>query len=101
MRAVIGYTARTTRRGTVFAPSQGVPVIASRTKVDTYYFDDSVVRFFPSGDVQGLADAMTELIRSKDLRDSLSAHGKQYVARNSWDVRKQDYLDLVDSLTVR
>lgn len=81
--------------------SQGVPVIASRTKVDTYYFDDSVVRFFPSGDVQGLADAMTELIRSKDLRDSLSAHGKQYVARNSWDVRKQDYLDLVDSLTVR
>lgn len=79
--------------------SQGVPVVASRTKVDTYYFDDSVVRFFPSGDVQGLADAMLELIRRKDLRDSLSAHAKEYVARNSWDVRKQDYLDLVDSLT--
>ena len=81
--------------------SQGVPVIASRTKIDTYYFDDADVRFFPSGDVQGLADAMLELIRSKDLRDSLSARGKQYVAENSWDVRKQDYFDLVDSLTAR
>jgi glycosyltransferase involved in cell wall biosynthesis len=81
--------------------SQGVPVIASRTKVDTCYFDDTVVRFFPSGDAQGLADAILELIRSKGLRDSLSAAGKEYVARNSWDVRKQDYFDLVDSLTAR
>ena len=80
--------------------SQGVPVIASRTKIDTYYFDDSVVRFFPSGDVQGLADAMLELIRSKPLRDSLSARGREYVARQSWDARKRDYFDLVDSLTV-
>jgi glycosyltransferase involved in cell wall biosynthesis len=79
--------------------SQGVPVIVSRTKIDTYYFDDTVVRFFPSGDVQGLADAMLELIRRKDLRDSLSARGHEYVAKNSWDVRKQDYFDLVDSLT--
>ena len=63
--------------------SQGVPVIASRTKIDTYHFDDSVVRFFLSGDVRGLADAMVELIRSKDLRDSLSAHGWEYGARNS------------------
>ena len=79
--------------------SQGVPVIASRTKIDTYYFDDTVVRFFTSGDAQALADAMIELIRRKDLRDSLSAHGRGYVTRNSWAVRKQDYLHLVDSLT--
>jgi glycosyltransferase involved in cell wall biosynthesis len=81
--------------------SQGIPVIVSRTKIDTYYFDDSVVRFFPSGDVRGLADAMLELIQRKDLRDSLSEHGKEYVAQNSWDVRKQEYFDLVDSLLVR
>ena len=81
--------------------SQGVPVIASRTKIDTYYFDDTVLRFFPSGDVQGLADAMLELIRSKDRRDSLTAHAKEYMARNTWEVHKQDYFDLVDSLTSR
>jgi glycosyltransferase involved in cell wall biosynthesis/peptidoglycan/xylan/chitin deacetylase (PgdA/CDA1 family) len=81
--------------------SQGVPVIASRTKIDTYYFDDTVVRFFDSGSVQSLAGAMLELIRRKDLRDALSVRGREYAARNSWDVRKQDYFDLVDSLTSR
>ena len=80
--------------------SQGVPVIASRTKIDTYYFDDTVVRFFASGDVKGLAEAMIDLILNKEKRDSLRAHAKEYVLRNNWDVRKQDYLDLVDSLTV-
>ena len=79
--------------------SQGIPVIASRTKIDTYYFDDTDVRFFPSGDVRGLADAMLELIRRKDVRASLSSHGKQYLAQNSWEVHQQDYFDLVDSLT--
>jgi hypothetical protein len=44
---------------------------------------------------------MMELIERKDLRDSLSAAGKEYVARNSWDIRKRDYFDLVDSLTAR
>ena len=29
--------------------SLGVPVIASRTKIDTYYFDDAVIRFLPLG----------------------------------------------------
>ena len=43
---------------------------------------------------------MTELILRKDMRDLLSARGKEYVLRNNWDVRKQDYLDLVDSLSV-
>lgn len=81
--------------------SQGIPVIASRTKIDTYYFDDTVVRFFTSGDARDLADAMIDLIRNKPLRDSLSACGKEYVARNSWDIRKQDYFDLVDSLSVQ
>src|SRR5271157_879332 len=79
--------------------SQGVPVIASRTKIDTYYFDDTVLRFFPSGDVQALADAMLDLIQHKPLRDSLAAHGSEYVAQNSWEIRKHDYFALVDSLT--
>ena len=81
--------------------SQGVPVIASRTKIDTYYFDDTVLRFFPSGDVQGLADAMLELIHHKPLRDSLRAHANEYMSRNTWEVHKKDYFDLVDSLTSR
>ncbi len=33
--------------------SQGIPVVVSRTKIDSYYFDEETVRFFPSGDSDG------------------------------------------------
>jgi glycosyltransferase involved in cell wall biosynthesis len=80
--------------------SQGLPVVASRTRIDTYYYDDRLIRFFPSGDTQAMADAMVDVIQHQDQREALVAAGYDYVDRNSWDVRKKDYLDLVDSLTV-
>jgi len=79
--------------------SQGVPVVLSRTKIDNFYFDDSVVRFFKSGDVQALASAMLELIENQPLRNSLVAAGLKYVDLHSWDRRKTEYLELVDGLS--
>jgi glycosyltransferase involved in cell wall biosynthesis len=79
--------------------SQGVPVVLSRTKIDNFYFDDSVVRFFVSGDVRALADAMLEVLENKQLRESLIAGGYRYVDQNSWDRRKAEYLALVDNLS--
>jgi len=79
--------------------SQGIPVVVSRTKIDTYYFNDREVRFFPSGDSQAMADAMLDVIQDKALRESLIAGGYEYVEQNSWEKRKRDYLRLVDSLS--
>ena len=80
--------------------SQGVPVVASRTKIDSYYFDDSVIRFFPSGDDRAMANAILEIVSDSSLRDALVANGYEYVARHCWTSKKQDYLDLVDSLSI-
>lgn len=80
--------------------SQGVPVVVSRTKIDTFYFDDQVVRFFDSGNNQAMADAMLDVIEHPDLREALVARGYEYVDRNCWDRKKQEYLDIVDSLCV-
>jgi glycosyltransferase involved in cell wall biosynthesis len=79
--------------------SQGVPVVASRTKIDSLYFDDSMVRFFRSEDVQCMADAMLEVIQNAPLRESLVAAGYKYVECNGWDTRRGAYLDLVDGLS--
>jgi glycosyltransferase involved in cell wall biosynthesis len=79
--------------------SQGVPAVISRTKIDSYYFDDEVVRFFPSGDSQAMAAAMMDVIENKELRDKLVTNGLAYAARYSWHCAKNDYLELVDSLT--
>jgi glycosyltransferase involved in cell wall biosynthesis/peptidoglycan/xylan/chitin deacetylase (PgdA/CDA1 family) len=79
--------------------SQGVPVVVSRTTIDTLYFDNGAVHFFPSGDVQALADAMLDVIDRPTLRENLITRGYEYASSHSWDLRKTDYLELVASLS--
>jgi len=79
--------------------SQGVPVVVSRTKIDTFYFNEGDVHFFPSGDSQAMADAILDVINDEELRRSLVARGFEYVQRHGWHRKKQEYLDLVDSLS--
>ncbi len=78
--------------------SQGVPVVVSRTKIDSFYFEEGVVHFFQSGDAEAMANAMLDVIRSEELRASLVRRGYEYVERHGWDQKKKDYLDLIDSL---
>jgi glycosyltransferase involved in cell wall biosynthesis len=79
--------------------SQGVPVVVSRTKVDSFYFEEGVVHFFRSGDSKAMAEAMLDVVNNQDLRESLVTRGYEYVERNSWSLKKKEYLDLVDSLS--
>jgi glycosyltransferase involved in cell wall biosynthesis len=79
--------------------SQGVPVLAANTKIDTFYFSSNEVRFFTSGDSRAMADAIVELIDNEDLRRKLIKGGLKYVQRHSWDRKRAEYLDLVDRLT--
>lgn len=79
--------------------SQGLPVVASRTKIDSYYFDEKTVHFFRSGDSSDMARAMVEVVQDERLRSTLVKRGYEYSEQNSWDRKKQAYLDLIDSLS--
>jgi glycosyltransferase involved in cell wall biosynthesis len=79
--------------------SQGIPVVVSRTKIDTFYFDENVVHFFSSGDSRAMARAVMDIVEDKSLRERLAAKGLEYAECNSWDRKKCEYLGLVDSLT--
>ncbi len=79
--------------------SMGIPVVASSTKIDRYYFNDAVVRFFESGNSNALAQAMVEVLRDPDLSRRMVARALEYAALNSWATRKAEYLDLVDVLS--
>lgn len=81
--------------------SQGIPVVVSRTRIDSFYFDDETVRFFPSGDSAAMAEAMYEVARNPTLRDSLIRRGLEYVELNGWDRTKQQYFDLIDGLSTQ
>jgi glycosyltransferase involved in cell wall biosynthesis len=78
--------------------SVGVPVVVSETRIDRYYFNDDVVRFFESGNAESLANAMLEVLGDAKLRARLVEAGRAYAQANSWSSRKADYLMLVDSL---
>jgi glycosyltransferase involved in cell wall biosynthesis len=81
--------------------ASGVPVVISDTKVDRYYFNDSLVKFFPSGDEDRLAEAIVELAESPELRNRFVRNGSAFVRSCDWESNKEEYLTLVDTLTGR
>jgi glycosyltransferase involved in cell wall biosynthesis len=79
--------------------SLGVPLLVADTAVDLYYFNDEIVTFATSGDQNDFAAKMVQLIRSPALRQKQVQNADEFIKLNSWDVRKDEYLHLVDSLT--
>lgn len=77
-----------------------VPVVVSNTKIDQYYFDNSGVRFFESGNPDALADAVCEVLRNQELRQQMVKRATEHVTRNDWVTAKVEYLQLVDGLCV-
>ena len=78
--------------------SLGVPVVVSSTKIDRFYFNDSVVRFFESGNPAPWPLPCSKCSSRTPLRRRMIAAALEYAEKNSWNVRKNDYLELVDAL---
>ncbi|MGB6744988.1 MAG: glycosyltransferase family 4 protein [Terracidiphilus sp.] len=78
--------------------AMGVPVIASRTRIDQYYFNEDILQFFESDDVEDLAAKILELMKDPVRCDALRTCSREFIAHNNWDVKKQEYLDLVDAV---
>jgi len=76
----------------------GVPIILSKTKVDDFYFDDSIVKFFTPENPEDLADAMLELIENEQYRRELAINAYRFVSNHRWGIKKDIYLNLVNDL---
>lgn len=78
--------------------AMGVPVLASETRIDRYYFSDEIVQFFKSGDEQDLASRIVELAENTERRESLRANAQTFIDSNSWDVKKHIYFERIEDL---
>jgi len=76
----------------------GIPVVVSATKIDKYYFNESIVKFFEPEDENDLAEAILLLAKDKKLKVKLTSNAQRFIEKNGWDIKKHIYLDLVDSL---
>jgi glycosyltransferase involved in cell wall biosynthesis len=79
--------------------AMSVPVIVSDTMIDQYYFNNSVVKFFRSGDDNDLARCMLEMIEKPEARKLQIEIANRFVETFDWSVRQHEYLELVDRLT--
>ena len=75
-----------------------MPVVAADTKIDRYYFDDSNIMFFESGNVKDLAEKLLAVINSSQIRMNLIKNGLKCLKENSWEEHKIRYFNLVDTL---
>ncbi len=77
----------------------GVPMIVSKTSIDKYYFNDTLVEFFTPEDDQELSEKIMALADDEIRRDELIRNGLEYVEVNNWGVKQDAYLEIVRSLT--
>lgn len=79
----------------------GVPLIVSATRIDKYYFDDTLVRFFKSGDERDLARAMGEAYSQRARNQELAGNALAYVENFTWTTKQQEYLAIVRRLSAK
>ncbi len=70
----------------------GKPVIVSRLRAVTSYFDDDSLCFFTPADPQDLARAILELYQNPQRRQSLARHGARLYEPYRWENQRENYL---------
>ena len=78
--------------------AMGVPVLASRTRIDEYYFNQELVEYFEPDNVEDLASKILALMHDADRRKQLQRNSLVFIRENNWEEKKKIYLDLVDRL---
>lgn len=74
------------------------PVIASRTRVISMYFDDSMVEFFTPGDYGSLAESIIALYHGRERLAELAQNSQRFVEKHNWQSISMRYVDLVGRL---
>jgi len=76
----------------------GVPLVIADTRVDRFYFDESLVRFFRAGDAEDLARVLLDAYTGRAGNAALASRALDFARRNSWAQKKYDYLNIVTRL---
>ena len=76
----------------------GVPVLASRTRVISQYFDEGMVQFFEPGNPRSLANGILYLHRHRDRLKEQIANSRKFNETYNWKSVSRKYVELVGQL---
>ena len=79
----------------------GIPAVVSRTTATTTYFDESMVRYVPPGDVDALAIALGELAAEPAARYELARNAQRFSDRYQWQREADRYVGIVEGMVTR
>ena len=79
--------------------AMSVPAIASRTATTAEYFDDSMVYYFRTGDVEDLADKLLAVYRDRPGAAARATRARRFTETHNWSTERANYLALVRRLT--
>jgi len=78
--------------------AMGLPVVVSDTKIDQFYFNESLVIFFKAGDELDLAEKILSLYYNRTLRQQLIDNGLQFIKSNNWKAKEKIYFQIINSI---
>lgn len=76
----------------------GIPIVASKTTIDEFYFDDSAMVFFEPENARDMAEKIVDLYEHPDKRRPLVENGLRFVSKNNWAIKSRLYLEIVNAL---
>lgn len=79
----------------------GIPIVISRTKAHDFYYDSSMVRFFDPCNAEQLAEAVIELYKDRERRETLICNAHSFLEHNGWNKFKELYSEIVQRLVSR
>ena len=78
--------------------SLNVPIVVAATRVDRFYYDDELVRFFEPDNADDLAAALLEAGLHPERNAARASRALAFAGENSWARKKGEYLDIVGRL---
>ena len=76
----------------------GLPVIASETTIDRYYFSNGSVLFFESENADDLAEKVLFLLENPEELKHLVQVANNFLEANRWEKKKEIYLGIIRNL---
>jgi glycosyltransferase involved in cell wall biosynthesis len=76
-----------------------MPVIASRTRVISQYFDESMVQFFAPGDPSSLAQNIIYLYQHKNRLVEQILNSRKFTEKYNWESVSKTYVGLIGHLS--
>ena len=76
-----------------------VPIIASRTRVISHYFNDEMVQFFEPGSPESMARSIVDLYHHRDRLKEKVENSKKFNEIYSWKSVSKKYVGLIEFLS--